>query len=336
MAIIYLFTDDFETGDLSKWDVVNNPSNFSVHAGAAYTGSFGLDADLSGAEQSFLQENITAGYITYYLDWYNRIHQVEVSPRGAFKKLQSQTGSRTHAGMVIRNYAGTWKVRIVYYDGVTEQWVDTTEVISSNTWYHFRIILRISPSGEGFVRFYKDNMSSPFYEVTGLSNYDASNLMNQIEFLFQCGAGNQVVEDIDDVECYNVSDVWDGEVGFKGIATGASAGCGDISIERVLSWHEEEAMSIPVKKIVRRNKPTTEAEYWVRTPRKIILDIKATRTKKVELEDCKCLAGWVELYDFDNSFIDWVWIESLNWNWARDEDHNYPWQARIVLICSTT
>lgn len=117
---------------------------------------------------------------------------------------------------------------------------------------------------------------------------------------------------------------------------GLCGGCDDLPIDVVLSWHEEEVTPIPIKNIIRKSTPTVQANYWHREPRKIELELKVTRTKKQALEDCKHLHGWNQLYDFDGEVIDWVWIESLSWRWAGNEDHNYPWRGKLVLICSGT
>lgn len=112
--------------------------------------------------------------------------------------------------------------------------------------------------------------------------------------------------------------------------------CGVIELEHILNWHEEEEVPIPIKRIVRKESPTVQAEYFVRLPRRIELELKSSKSEKVALESCKHCHGWLELYDYDRSFVDAVFIERLNYRWARDEDHVYPWRGRMTLLCSST
>jgi len=112
--------------------------------------------------------------------------------------------------------------------------------------------------------------------------------------------------------------------------------CGEVGLERVLNWHEEEEVSIPIKRIVRKESPTVQAEYFARLPRRIELELKSSRSEKVLLEACKHRHGMVDLYDYDETFVDCVWIERLNYGWVGGSDHNYPWRGRLVLLCSST
>ena len=104
-----------------------------------------------------------------------------------------------------------------------------------------------------------------------------------------------------------------------------------------MECHEDEEMTIPVKRIVRKtNAPTTQSDYPTRTPRHIIITAKYTVTTKTAMRSLKNQAVWQNLYDYDGSFVDKVWIEKLRHSWYRDKDKDFPWLATIDLICSTT
>lgn len=122
------------------------------------------------------------------------------------------------------------------------------------------------------------------------------------------------------------------EVGLKGFK--------DCIIDYVISWDEDEGIPTPIKRLVRKESPTTQAEYFVRLPRLIELEGMCTKPHKDCLEALKHAHQWVKLYDAyslsDERLIDEVWIEYLHSRWAGDEDHHYPWHVRMVLICSTT
>jgi len=114
----------------------------------------------------------------------------------------------------------------------------------------------------------------------------------------------------------------------------------DCILDYVLSWDEDEGVPTPIKRLVRKESPTTQVEYFTRLPRIIELEGKATKTHRNCLEDLKHNHQWLRLYEDyslgDEGFIDWVWLEYLSSRWAGDEDHNYPWHIRMTLICSTT
>lgn len=114
-----------------------------------------------------------------------------------------------------------------------------------------------------------------------------------------------------------------------------SPACGSINLENVLNWKEEEGVPIPIKKILRRADVTTQAEYYSLTPRVINLELRGTRSLLNTLEDCKHCAGFAELYDYDGTFVDNVFIENISPTWAGDEDKDYPWLVRLMLVCSS-
>ena len=118
------------------------------------------------------------------------------------------------------------------------------------------------------------------------------------------------------------------EVGLKGDE--------DCIIDYVIDWNEDEGVPTPIKRLVRKESPTTQAEYSTRLPRIISLEGMCTKTNRNCLEDLKHTHQWLKLYDSYDSPTDYVWIESLSSRWAGDEDHNYPWNVRMTLICSTT
>jgi hypothetical protein len=111
---------------------------------------------------------------------------------------------------------------------------------------------------------------------------------------------------------------------------------GTVTLERVLDWEDEETIHIPIKRIVRRNRPTTQAPYFSREPNRIIITAKVSRSTRVALRNLKNQVSWQPLYDADGSLYDYVWIERLNHKWYKDRDHNYPWLMTIDLICSST
>lgn len=121
---------------------------------------------------------------------------------------------------------------------------------------------------------------------------------------------------------------------------------GTVSLPNVLNWEEEEVSSIPVKRVVRKTSPTTQAEYFTREPRKITLTTRLSRTEKDSLRDLKNEFSWQPLCDYDctppcNSanpaFVDYVWIEKIGTRWAPEfKGSGTPWLYSVYLICSQT
>lgn len=112
---------------------------------------------------------------------------------------------------------------------------------------------------------------------------------------------------------------------------------GSVTLEDVLDWDEDEEITIPVKKIIRKTScGTTQSDYPTRTPRYIVIIAKYTATTKLAIRNLKNEAIWQQLYDYDGSFVDYVWMQKVHHKWIGDEDHNLPWLLTLNLICSTT
>lgn len=120
---------------------------------------------------------------------------------------------------------------------------------------------------------------------------------------------------------------------------------GTVALENVLDWEEEESMTIPIKHVIRKATPTTQAEYFDRSPRKIIITARLTRAEKQSLRDLKNVANWQPLCDYgctppcnsaNADFVDYVWIEKLHTRWRKPEFRDTPWVYTINLICSQT
>jgi len=111
---------------------------------------------------------------------------------------------------------------------------------------------------------------------------------------------------------------------------------GTVELPNVLNWEEEEVSSVPVKRVIRKTTPTVQAQYFTREPRKIVITTRLTTAERTDLRALKNLFQWQELYDYDDSFVDYVWIEKLGVRWARAEFKDTPWVYMIDLICSQT
>ena len=111
---------------------------------------------------------------------------------------------------------------------------------------------------------------------------------------------------------------------------------GAITLNDVLTWHDETTSTIPIKKILRKQGPTTQAPYFARTPLMITIRLRSTRALKTQLVTLKNQHTWQLLRDYDNSIVDWVWMEQVRGEWRGDIDFDYPWLVTLELICSST
>lgn len=111
---------------------------------------------------------------------------------------------------------------------------------------------------------------------------------------------------------------------------------GTVELHNVLTWNEEETAIIPKKRIVSKSTPTVQAEFFSRDPRTIVLKARLIATEKRALRNLKNNFAWQPLYDYDNTFIDYVWIERITTDWQRGTFHDTPWVYDITLICSRT
>jgi hypothetical protein len=111
---------------------------------------------------------------------------------------------------------------------------------------------------------------------------------------------------------------------------------GTVNLQNILTWEEEETDYIPKKRIVSKKTPTTQSEFFSIDPRTITLKARLTKAEKLALRNLKNQFAWQPLYDYDDAFIDYVWIERIYSPWRGDEDATYPWLVTITLICSTT
>ena len=111
---------------------------------------------------------------------------------------------------------------------------------------------------------------------------------------------------------------------------------GTVELENVLTWEEEEEDTIPKKCVVSKTTPTVQAEFFSRSPRILTLTTRLTKAEKLALRTLKNNFAWQPLYDYDDTFIDYVWIERISTEWRKERYHSTPWLYTIMLICSTT
>ena len=111
---------------------------------------------------------------------------------------------------------------------------------------------------------------------------------------------------------------------------------GSVDLHNVLNWEEDDLVTIPIKRPVGRKTPTSQSKFFTRTPKNIVITARVTPTEKTSIRALKNEFAWQPLYDYDDSFIDYVWIEKLTHDWRGDVDRTCRWLSTLYLICSQT
>jgi len=115
--------------------------------------------------------------------------------------------------------------------------------------------------------------------------------------------------------------------------------CGDMCIlDHVLGWEEKASRVMAKKRVIGRCCPTpAPEEAYVTMPREIRIIARMSRAERECIEDLWNCCEWLRLYDVDNEFIDYVWMEKPNFRWDSSLGcGEEPWIANISLVCSST
>jgi len=110
---------------------------------------------------------------------------------------------------------------------------------------------------------------------------------------------------------------------------------GGISFERLLDFREGKQTKYPVKYIPQKVEATTQPKGFTTSPRSYQLEARVTTLTKEDLKTLEAERKFQQLKE-DNTFIDWVFISALQFNYAGRECFSHPWVASMTLTCSRT
>ena len=173
----YVHSDDFETGDLSKWDSTNTggSNTVAVSSGANYAGSYGLRTTYDGTSQiGNAQVALVASSVDTTIEF-----RIRLKTGFSLSATYNQTGIAhlrlsgvAQALLAIRqDGAGDYKFRA----DVPSPWTaQNSSAISMNTWYKVKLRFLADASVGGF-QFWLDDVSqgSNFTLNTGGKVIDA-------------------------------------------------------------------------------------------------------------------------------------------------------------------
>ena len=108
-----------------------------------------------------------------------------------------------------------------------------------------------------------------------------------------------------------------------------------IDFEEILDWRESKSRRMPKKTIPDKTSFYSEPESCVESPRQISFDARLGFTQKTAIIDYIDEKQWFELREEPlDTFICYVWIEILNFDYKAEEHEDKPWIASIGLVCS--
>ena len=141
-----LFSDTFESGDLSNWTGTNG--TIAASGAAAHAGSFGCDANSSDA---FAFKDFSAPasqFVSHRAD----VKLLTASGAGVFRILQISQGATSIAKILYDN--GTYKLELRNADNSLQ--TATIAGITTNTWQELRLDYDWSPGQAFIARAYVD------------------------------------------------------------------------------------------------------------------------------------------------------------------------------------
>jgi len=106
----------------------------------------------------------------------------------------------------------------------------------------------------------------------------------------------------------------------------------------ILGWEERASRIITKKRPLGRCCPTPAPEEgYIAMPREIRIITRMDRDERDSVDKIWGLCSWLELYDRDDEFIDYVWLEEPNFRWDSSLGcGGKPWIATLSLVCSST
>jgi hypothetical protein len=172
-----IFTDNFETGDFSKWTGIrshNSGVSADIQTGTVYSGTYAMRlvvADQASESGCCLYKDLGAGYTTINARAYLYLNAIpkdgsvmEVMGFSSDGWIPNAAGTRID----IKNVGGNVQWRINYYNGGWQS--SYVGAVQAGNWYCIEVHLAIG-TGNGETRFYVNG--TEVLTKTGLSNTPA-------------------------------------------------------------------------------------------------------------------------------------------------------------------
>ena len=120
-----LFSDEFESGDLTSWDATSiDTDDLYVSNRATYTGIWGLEANIDDGNAIYVQDNFTAAN-NYYVRFYLNPNSLTMTSGDIFTVAYLQSSSTDRASVELNYNGSNYRVRGVLAVGPqTTSWVN--------------------------------------------------------------------------------------------------------------------------------------------------------------------------------------------------------------------
>lgn len=155
-----LFSNSFESGDLSTWDANSNDSgDLKAYEDAFYVGLYGAQATINDGNALYVQDNFTAAG-TYYARLYLNPNNLTMTSGDTFTLMDVRSSTTVRASIELNYDGANHRVRGVLETGPqTTSWV----TVSSSGWT--AIELKWYANASGFVSLWVDG--SQYDTATG-------------------------------------------------------------------------------------------------------------------------------------------------------------------------
>ncbi len=186
-----LFSDGFESGDLTKWTTaVTDGGDLSVGSTAALHGSYGLSVYINDTGAKYVQDNTPTNTSIYRFRFYINPNGLVMANNDLFT-LMKVTGNPSASQNLWINFLYTtvagYKIQVYAKKDDTTSLV-TSNYVLSNTLHYIEINWKAATSAganDGFMSLYIDDPNTP---VETLSNID-NDTLNIQKFYFGAVAG---------------------------------------------------------------------------------------------------------------------------------------------------
>ncbi len=172
-----IFVDDFESGSLTNFEVVEFPgASSTVQSSIKYAGNYTVKQTVpagAGFQSTELRKILTAGYTTLYARVWMYFPQLPVGEDELQYLMDFNMPNAvptTWGDLLVVHIDGTGKWKIVYFANSAKNYhiVDSPKP-SANTWYCVTIGITLS-STDGFAGVWIDD--SPIMHLSNLNNLD--------------------------------------------------------------------------------------------------------------------------------------------------------------------
>ncbi|HEY3477129.1 MAG TPA: hypothetical protein VGK56_21115, partial [Anaerolineales bacterium] len=191
-----IFTDGFESGNLSAWSAsVTNNGNLTVSPAAALSGSFGLQATINSTTNMYVRDDSPSAEAHYQVRFSFDPNSITIPTGEYIALLQGYSPSQTNI-LVLRLHrtSAGYQLRARAYDSGLANWVNTPLVTISDAPH----VIELDWGNDGHLAFWVDEVQQA--NLTGLNTSSYTMETVRVGAVYISAAGMSGVFYIDDFE----------------------------------------------------------------------------------------------------------------------------------------